>query len=263
MCSTGSVLYGTGIMQYGLFVVLVGACFVTCFEVVVASISEDTVVYGSGGRLLRTSGVGDDARDEKLEGEDRANAFLDWAKSLVKAKKPAPDSVSAPGLKSAQDLKRTFPSPPVADKLVRSKSLELKKAKEMAKTLRRSESAKFGVPLDQIAPKSSTAIDKDLRQIYKMNAEYTQLRTALDQVVQKTSVNGRDLQQIYKTERNPDDIVRVFKLDTKLTKRGTTLKQLKKESKSDRQFREYKLWHSYSKFFKKRNPNWASKFSSS
>ncbi|GMF50912.1 unnamed protein product [Phytophthora fragariaefolia] len=174
-------------------------------------------------RSLRTfnSAGGDNGHYEKLEGEDRANAFTDWVKSLLKTTKAAPD------------LKRTFPSPPVADKLVRSKSLSSKKAASMAKTLRRSESAKFGLTLEQVSKKISGAA-------------------------------GNELQLIYKMKKHPDDIVEYFKLNTKLlAKKGTTLKQLRKASESERQLGEYKLWHMYSKFFKKRNPGWVSKFSSS
>ncbi|GMF39797.1 unnamed protein product [Phytophthora fragariaefolia] len=116
------------IMQYGLFMVLAAACFFASCDLAVGSIDKDTMVpkedamtsindhlvYRNGDRLLRNA-AGDNGRYEKLEGEDRANGFLDWVKSLLKAKKAVPD------------LKRTFPSPPVVDKLVRSQSLPSKK----------------------------------------------------------------------------------------------------------------------------------------
>ncbi|GMF46591.1 unnamed protein product [Phytophthora fragariaefolia] len=113
-------------MQYGLFMVLVAACIFGSCDLVVGSVDKEAMTdeitwtndrmgYGNDGRLLRASGVGEYENNEKLEGEGRANAFLDWFKSLlVKAKKPAPD------------LKRTFPSPPVADKLERSEPSILK-----------------------------------------------------------------------------------------------------------------------------------------
>ncbi|GMF54318.1 unnamed protein product [Phytophthora fragariaefolia] len=220
------------IMQYRLFMVLAAACFFGSCDLVAASVNKDAMVrktdavastkdhlvYGNGGRLLRTGAVGSNGRYEKLEGEDRRNAVLDSLKSLFKTKK-------------APDLKRTFPSPPVADKLVRSKSLLSKKAKPMAKTLKRSESATFALTLEQIAERGKSAFLKDLERIYKM-------------------------------KKNPDDIVDFFKLDTKLlSKKGTTLKQLEKASNgSGKRWGEYKLWHAYSKFYKRRNRDWVSKW---
>ncbi|GMF48252.1 unnamed protein product [Phytophthora fragariaefolia] len=219
------------IMHHGVFVVLAVACFFANSDLAVASISKDTMARKTydmastkdrnGGRLLRASAVGGNRRYENVEGEDRASAFLDWVKSLLQAKKTAPD------------LKRTFPSPPVADKLVRSKSFKLKKTTPMAKKLRRSESATFGLTLKQI-------LDRGARS------------------------RANDFQHIYKMKKNPGDIVVFFNLDASLlVKKGTTLKQLEKASGNGQKFGEYKIWHSYSKFFKKRNPEWVSKFSSS
>ncbi|GMF53585.1 unnamed protein product [Phytophthora fragariaefolia] len=183
-------------MQRGLVVVLAAACLFASCDLVMAFVDKDPMVVKTDDmtsinghlvyrRSLRTinSADGDNGPNEKWEDEDRANAFMDWVKSLLKVKKATPDP------------KRTFPSSAVTKKLARSQSLPSKKAEPMAKTLKRSESARFGLTLEQVSKKVSGAASNDLQVIYKM-------------------------------KKNPDDIVEFFKLDTKLVaKKGTTFKR--------------------------------------
>ncbi|EGZ22872.1 hypothetical protein PHYSODRAFT_284664 [Phytophthora sojae] len=227
-------------MQFGFFLLLIAAAVLTSCEVasasadVAATLSKTTSSYlfadapdaaGKGSRFLRSDVAEDAKRNNQLGEEERANAFTEYLKTIM---------AKLLGNPKKADLTRTFPSPPKADVLQRSKSFSGRNAE--VQKLTRSKSL------------SSLKSNPNLEQA----ADEVLLAAATNVVKHFDTFIGR--------RQDPDAMFRHFKLDPRVARAGTVSDDtlLDAAKGNPEVLGQYVLWNEYLAFYKEKYPKWVS-----
>lgn len=220
-------------MQFGFFALLVATALIASCEVTSASTNvAPTLSKTTSSNVIANS-------DENVPVHGKANRFLrtgtsdgathqtesdDEDRAITWSEKVSSFVAKLTGQNSKKttDLTRTFESPPTADILVRSKSFSGNNAAAQKLTRSQSVNAFKNIRLSDVK---------------KMGKRFLQ----------------NTFKTMDKQKQTPDDMVEFFNLDAKWLAKADKY-QLREGAKG----KENELWYGYTRYYKKKYPNWVS-----